>query len=397
MFKKIGPGLLVAAAFIGPGTVTVCTLAGAGFGYTLLWALLLSVVATIVLQEMAARLGIVTRKGLAEAILLALHTPWKKYAILGLVLGAIVIGNTAYEAGNIGGATLGLQALFGEKYNAWYPMVIGVLAFILLFQGSYKILERVFITLVLLMSISFILTAVITRPDIAGMLQGLFVPTLPEAGVLTVVGLIGTTVVPYNLFLHASLVREKWQQTTDLPLARRDTILSIALGGFISIAITITAVAIPDKQVTGVLDMARALEPLYGNAARYFMGIGLFAAGVTSAITAPLAAAYVARSCFNWEPNLKDYRFRAVWMLILLIGVISLSFDVKPIEVIQFAQVTNGLLLPVIAILMLWIVNQSNLLGQHTNRKWQNIMAIVIIVLVCLLGLKSISGVLGIL
>ena len=397
MFKKIGPGVLVAAAFIGPGTVTVCTLAGAGFGYALLWALLLSVVATIVLQEMAARLGIITRKGLAEAILLALNTPWKKYAVLGLVLGAIVIGNAAYEAGNIGGATLGLQALFGEQYSAWYPIIIGVLAFILLFQGSYKILEKVFITLVLLMSISFILSAIITKPDIVGMLRGLFIPSLPEAGVLTVVGLIGTTVVPYNLFLHASLVREKWQHKADLPMARRDTIISIGLGGLISIAITITAVAIPGKEVSGVLDMARALEPLYGNAARYFMGIGLFAAGVTSAITAPLAAAYVARSCFKWEPGWKDYRFRAVWMLILLIGVVSLSFQVKPIEIIQFAQVTNGLLLPVIAILMLWILNQSNLLGPYTNRRWQNVIAIGIVLLVCLLGLKSISAVLGIL
>ncbi|MBT8221949.1 MAG: Nramp family divalent metal transporter, partial [Eudoraea sp.] len=281
MLKKIGPGLLVAAAFIGPGTVTLCTLAGVAFGYELLWAILLSVLATLVLQEMSARLGLVTRKGLAESILLTIKTPWKKFLILGLVLAAIVIGNTAYEAGNIGGATLGLEALFGEQYRSWYAWIIGILAFILLFRGSYKLLEKVFISLVLLMSISFLLTAIITKPDIMGMLKGLFIPKLPETSILTVIGLIGTTVVPYNLFLHANLVREKWQNKEDLPLARRDTLVSIGLGGFISMAIIVTAVAIPGEQITGALDLARGLEPLYGNAARYFMGIGLFAAGVT--------------------------------------------------------------------------------------------------------------------
>lgn len=397
MFRKIGPGVLVAAAFIGPGTVTLCTLAGVKFGFTLLWALLLSVIATIVLQEMAARLGIITRKGLAESLLLAIRTPWKKFAVIGLVLGAIVVGNTAYEAGNIGGAVLGLEALFGKEYLSWYPWVIGSLAFLLLIRGSYKFLERVFVSLVILMSISFLVTALLTKPDLIKILKGLFVPQLPEESLLTVVGLIGTTVVPYNLFLHANLVKEKWQKEADLAHARRDTLVSIGIGGIISMAIVVTAVAIPNKEISGALDLARGLEPLYGNAARYCMGMGLFAAGVTSAITAPLAAAYVANSCFNWGAGLKDYRFRAVWICILIAGVLSLSFQIKPIEIIKFAQVTNGLLLPAVAALMLWIVNQSEMLGSFINRKWQNAVAIIILLLVCILGLKSIASVFGIL
>ena len=394
MFRKIGPGVLVAAAFIGPGTVTLCTLAGASFGFALLWALLLSVIATIVLQEMAARLGIITGKGLADSLLTALQTPWKRALAVLLILGAIVIGNTAYEAGNIGGAVLGLEALFGAEYLPWYPWVVALLAFLLLLRGSYKFLERVFVSLVILMSISFLLTVLITKPDILGILSGLFIPKLPEGGLLTVVGLIGTTVVPYNLFLHASLVKEKWNKENDLVHVRRDTIISIGLGGLISMAIVIAAVAIPGSDIAGALDLAKGLEPLYGNAARYFMGIGLFAAGVTSAITAPLAAAYVANSCFNWKAGLRDYRFRMVWMFVLLIGTISLSFQFKPIEIIKFAQVTNGLLLPAVAALMLWIVNKRDVLGNFTNKKWQNWLAVIILILVTILGLRSISGVL---
>ncbi|MCP4976651.1 MAG: divalent metal cation transporter [Maribacter sp.] len=395
MFKKIGPGVLVAAAFIGPGTVTACTLAGVGYGYALLWAMLLSIIATIVLQEMSARLGVITQNGLADAIKNELKTPWIRIILIGIVLAAIVIGNAAYEAGNIGGATLGMDALFGTEYSSYYPLVIGGLAFILLFFGNYKTLEKVFVTLVLVMSLSFILTAVITKPNILEILKGMFVPTVPKGSILMIIALVGTTVVPYNLFLHASLVKEKWKNKQDLQTARKDTIISIALGGMVSMAIVIAAAAIPGKEVTNVMDLAKGLEPLYGDTAKYFMGIGLFAAGVTSAITAPLAAAYVANSCFGWNAGMKEYKFRIVWMLILGLGIFFLSFGINPIEIIKFAQVANGILLPVIAIFLLWIVNKSSIMGKYRNTKMQNILGLVIIVLAVVLGAKSIFKVLG--
>lgn len=395
MFKKIGPGVLIAAAFIGPGTVTACTLAGVGFGYALLWAMLLSIIATMVLQEMSARLGIITQRGLADAIKNELKTPWIRMVLLSIVLAAIVIGNAAYEAGNIGGATLGMEALFGQEYAAFYPFVIGALAFILLYVGSYKALEKVFVTLVLIMSLSFLLTAIITKPDILEIVKGLFIPQVPQGSVLMIIALVGTTVVPYNLFLHASLVSEKWKGKENLKAARKDTFISIAVGGVVSMAIVIAATGIPGKEVTNVMDLARGLEPLYGNSAKYFMGIGLFAAGVTSAITAPLAAAYVASSCFGWNVNLKDAKFRTVWIMILGLGVFFLSFGIKPIEIIKFAQVANGLLLPVIAVFLLWIVNKSSVMGEYRNSKIQNFLGFLIIVLVLVLGVKSIFEVLG--
>ncbi len=395
MFKKIGPGVLVAAAFIGPGTVTACTLAGVGFGYSLLWAMLLSILATIVLQEMSARLGIITQKGLADAIKNELKTPWVRFLLIGIVLVAIVIGNASYEAGNIGGATLGMEALFGIEYSRYYPVIIGVLAFILLYLGNYKALEKVFVTLVIVMSISFLLTAIITKPNISEVLKGLFAPSVPDGGILTIIALVGTTVVPYNLFLHASLVSEKWKSKDDLPTARKDTMISILVGGMVSMAIIVAAAAIPVKNVANVMDLAKGLEPLYGNSAKYFMGIGLFAAGVTSAITAPLAAAYVANSCFGWNAGLKDIKFRMVWMVILGLGIFFLSFEINPIEIIKFAQIANGILLPVIAVFLLWIVNKRSLMGEFRNNKIQNWLGILIILLVIVLGAKSIFKVVG--
>ena len=395
MFKKIGPGVLVAAAFIGPGTVTACILAGVGFGFTLLWAMLLSIVATVVLQEMSARLGIITQRGLADVIKEELHTPWIRNIIVGIILSAILIGNAAYEAGNIGGGALGMEAVFGTAYLDYYPFLIGGLAFILLYIGNYKVLEKIFVLLVITMSLSFVIMAIITKPNLSEILTGLLVPKVSNESVLTIIALVGTTVVPYNLFLHASLVSEKWKSEKDLKTAKRDTIVSITLGGLVSICIIITAAAINNSQVASVMDMAQGLEPLYGAGAKYFMGIGLFAAGITSAITAPLAAAYVANSCFGWKAGFKDKRFKSIWMLILGLGVFFLSFDIKPIEVIKFAQVANGLLLPVIAIFLLWVVNRTSVMGKYKNTKFQNAIGFAIIILSIVLGAKSILKVLG--
>lgn len=395
MFKNSGPGVLIAAAFIGPGTVTACILAGVGFGYALLWAMVLSIVATIVLQGMAARLGIVTQQGLADVIKQELKTKWLRFGVVGIILAAIVVGNAAYEAGNLGGAVLGMQALFGNEYSLGYPYIIGSIAFFLLYLGSYKVLEKVFVALVLVMSFSFILTALLTGPNLLAVLEGLFVPKIPQDGILTIIALVGTTVVPYNLFLHASLVSEKWKTIDGLPAARRDTIVAVVLGGFVSICIIISAAVITNTEVNTVMDMAQALEPLYGASARYFMGAGLFAAGITSAITAPLAAAYVANSCFGWKANLKDIRFRSVWMLILGLGIFFLSFNIKPIEIIKFAQIANGILLPIIAVFLLWVVNRTSVMGAYKNTRFQNILGILIIALAIILGAKSILKVIG--
>lgn len=387
--KNIGPGTLVAAAFIGPGTVTVCTKAGVQFGYGLLWAMLLSIVATIVLQEMAARTGIITQKGLAEVIKEQITSPFLRRSAIFLILGAIVIGNAAYEAGNISGASLGMQ-VFGEANAALYPILIGIIAFVLLFIGNYKILERSLVTLVLLMSISFLITAILTKPDLIAILKGTFIPTIPNDGILIIIGLIGTTVVPYNLFLHASLVKEKWKTAEELSTARKDTLISIILGGIVSMAIIIAATATTGGNIANAFDLAKGLEPLYGTYAKYLLGLGLFAAGITSAITAPLAAAYVAKSCFGWNASLKDNRFRAVWAIILILGVVFSSLKFKPLEVITFAQVANGLLLPIVAIFLVWIVNKANVLGKHKNTLFQNILAVFIILITIILGIKGI-------
>ena len=403
-FQNIGPGTLVAAAFIGPGTVTLCTLAGVNFGFNLLWAMLLSIIATIVLQEMAARLGIISQKGLSEVIREEVKNPFFKQFITLLILAAVVVGNASYEAGNISGGILGLETILGKhtvdlgsvNLNLM-SLLIGIVAFILLYIGNYKFLEKALVTLVLLMSISFLITAIITKPNVLEILNGLFVPKFPERSILTIIGLVGTTVVPYNLFLHASLVKERWNAKEDLSSAKKDTVISIVLGGLVSMAIIVSAAAIQTTNITNAADLAKGLAPLYGEFAKYFLALGLFAAGITSAITAPLAAAYVAKGCLGWKVGLKSKKFRIVWMSILFLGVLFSSIGIKPIEIIKFAQVANGMLLPIIAGILLWIMNKKSVLGKFINSKTQNILGFIILTITIFLGAKGILKVFNLL
>ncbi len=153
--KNIGPGALIAAGFIGPGTITTCTKSGASSGYTLLWAMLFSTIATIIFQEMAARLGIITQKGLGENIREKISSKTLKTIAVGIVIVAIFIGNIAYETGNLVGGSMGLSILIPQVPNTIWAPLLGVVAFALLWSGNYKKIEKILIGLVLVMSVTF--------------------------------------------------------------------------------------------------------------------------------------------------------------------------------------------------------------------------------------------------
>ena len=386
--RSFGPGLLVAAAFIGPGTIVTASRAGASFGMTLLWAVVFSAVATAVLQEMAARVGLVTRKGLSEAIRVSFRAPIIRVLSLGLVAVAITLGNAAYETGNLLGASLGLEILTGIPPQTWL-FVIAAAACLLLLSGTYRIIQRVLVGLVVLMSFVFIITAILVDPPVVEVARGL-VPAVPEGSLLTILALIGTTVVPYNLFLHASTVQEKWPSSLPaeraLEESRMDTLLSVALGGLVTIAVVVNATP---------LDDVASLSPW----ARSLYGAGLFAAGLTSTITAPLAAAYATSGALGWERDLRAFRFRAVWGFVIVTGFALALVGGSPTEAIVLAQAANGLLLPLIAVFLLFVVNDAELMGSFRNRRSANLLGVLVVCVVTGLGayqlVRVLMGVLG--
>ena len=388
---RIGPGAVVAAAFIGPGTVTACTAAGAGFSYALLWALLFAVLAATALQEMAARLGTVAGLGLGEALREEAGTGALRWPLFGLIGVALYAGNAAYQGGNLAGAALGMEALTGSAFG--YGMTVALVAgfaALLLLTGSYRHVERVLIALVGIMAIAFLATALAVRPDPGAILRGLLVPRLPDGSLLTVVALIGTTVVPYNLFLHASAAKARWSGESDLRAARADTCVSIGLGGIVAILIVSTAAAslfAAGLQADSAAAMALQFRPLFGSFAPAMLGVGLFAAGLSSSITAPLATGYAAAELLGWRGRAGEVRRKAVAVSVVLIGAALAGAGVRPVEIILAAQVANGILLPVMVLFLLAAMNRRRLLGAHANG-WKTNLAGAAVLLVTL-GLGS--------
>ncbi len=249
------------------------------------------------------------------------------------------------------------------------------------------------------MSLVFLATMIFLAPQLGEVMKGMFFPRIPDGSILMVAGLVGTTVVPYNLFLHAALVQEKWKGKEDLKAARLDIWISILLGGVVSMSIVITSAAAffgTGKEIESAGDLAIQLEPILGNWATILTSIGLFAAGLTSAITAPLAAAYATCGILGWKKDLKSKRFRTIWMVILAIGIVLSAIGLKPVPVIVFAQAANGILLPIIAIYLLWVMNDKKLLGAHRNRLSLNIIGGTVVLVTIFLGLRSILSVCGI-
>jgi manganese transport protein len=381
---------VITAAFIGPGTVTTATLAGAQYGVVLLWTLVFATLATIVLQEMSARLGLATGAGLGWVLRTVGSRPWIGLCLAGLAAVAVIGGAAAYEAGNLTGAGLGLESITGVSLRTWVALGT-VLAGLLLWTGQYALVERLLAGCVAVMGIVFIATALLVAPSVGKILSGSFVPRLPTESELTALALIGTTIVPYNLFLHAAVVRERWSSIEDLSAVRWDLTLAIGLGGIVSCAVVVTASSALDGAVVrSASHMAAQLEPLMGPWAGRAFALGYSAAGISSAVTAPLAAAYVLLDTMGLERNVRTPAARAVWIGCILIGSITALAGTRPVLLIFVAQIVNGLILPIVALVLLIAMNDRKRLGDHVNGWRGNLIGGAVVLLCVVLGVRSI-------
>ena len=389
--SSYGPGFLVTAAFIGPGTVTTCSMAGAKFGYSLIYALVFATVTTIILQEMTGRLSLASQHDLAQALREFPQKSLTRTLFILLTLSSITFGCAAYEAGNIIGGSLGLEMVSSIPQKYWVAL-ISVIAIFILSRKRYRLVEKFLIFLVFLMSLSFLTTLVFVKPDIASIIKG-FVPSFPQNSLYLVLALVGTTVVPYNLFLHSSAVKQKWSQPSHLGEVKKDLLLSICLGGMISASIVVTsAVAFHESgaSLEKGIQLAEQLKPLFGPLTNFLFGMGFFAAGMSSALTAPYAAAFASSGVLGWKGGHEAKGFKGVWLGVILVGFIVSLFRFSPLGVIVFAQVANGLILPVASIFLLVILNKRQKIGILANNWKQNLLGGLIILIVSFLGIWNI-------
>lgn len=377
---------VIAAAFIGPGTVTTAAKSGAQYGYALLWALLFSTFATLILQEASARIKVVSGLSLGQAIRKRFYGSAKGWLVLVLVVGAIIFGCAAYEAGNILGSVRG--AVLGTGLPAKIlTVLVAAVAGVVLWFGTIRTVAYLLSAVVAFMGIAFLATAFLLKPPFLELVHGSFLPNMPPASGLLVLGLIGTTVVPYNLFLGSGIAAGQ-----KLPELRFGLAVSIILGGIISMGVLVVGVS-----VTGDFEfsnLGRVLSERLGSWARPLFAFGLGAAGLSSAITAPLAAAITARNLFekggqnSWFE--RSWRYRSVWLGVLFVGVGFGLAEVQPIPAIILAQALNGMVLPFVAIFLLLVVNDHGLMGESgVNRPVLNTFMSLVVAVTIVLGVSN--------
>lgn len=373
--------LVIAAAFIGPGTVTTAASAGSNFQYQLIWVLVFSILACFVLQEAAARITIVSGLSLGQALMnRTKRKSWVWFIALSILLGCL-----AYEAGNILGAISGL-VLITVGLPAWvFVLVIGLFTFPLLFFGRTKRVGQVMGIVVAAMGVAFIIAAFSEAMPWSELLKGTFIPTLPDGSLTLALGMLGTTIVPYNLFLGASLA--EGQRLNDM---RKGLGTSILVGGLISIAILLTG-----AKITGDFDFAKLYGYLVQSNSETMAGLfafGLFAAGITSTITAALAGALTIKSVHpqghTWDHRHKQYR--AIWMIILILGLTLGLTEVRPVPVIILAQAANGMILPLLTAGIWKVAADRKMMTAYVNNSGFNLAMSVTFLITSFLGLLNI-------
>ena len=386
-FFSILAGSVIAAAFLGPGTITTAARAGASHRFQLLWALLFATVACLVLQEACARLTIASGNNLGEALRRRFDRGFGAALMLGLVLSAVVLGCAAYEAGNILGGVEGASLATGVS-RPLLTLASATLAGLLLWLGSTRLVVAVLGMLVAVMGGAFLFTGLLLEPSPREVLSGLVTPSVPTGSRLLVLGLIGTTVVPYNLFLGSGIARGQ-----KLGEARLGLALAIVFGGVISMAVVLAGSAVAGD--FSYAELGAVLASQLGGWAADLFAFGLFAAGFSSAVTAPLAAAVTARSLFataageaRWGDS--SWRYRSVWLGVLAAGTLFGLTGVKPVPAIIAAQAANGVLLPVVAVFLWLVMNDRRLLGDAVNGRVANAVMGLVVAITAALGARGV-------
>ncbi|MCA1841155.1 MAG: Nramp family divalent metal transporter [Actinomycetota bacterium] len=366
----MGPGLITAMANNDAGGITTYSIAGAEFGYHTLWILLILTVLLAVTQEMGARMGAVTGKGLADLIR-------EEFGLRAVVfaLATLLVANTAVTASEFAGIASGFQ-LFGLSKYIIVPIVaFGVWA--LISSGSFRRVERVFLVFVFFF-LSYIVSGFISHPPWGEVLHNLVVPSISKKPgfLLLAIALTGTTVAPWGQFFIQSYVRDKGTSPADYRFTRLDvvsgSIFTDIISFFIIVATAVTLFA-THIHIETAADAARALGPLAGRYAKSLFGVGFIAASVLASAILPLSTAYVVCEAFGWESGVGKRwssapRFNSIFTLLIGVGAgIALVPHIHLVKLMVLANTLNGILLPVILIYTVRLAADKGLMGEHAN------------------------------
>jgi len=373
----LGPGIITGSVDNDAGGITTYSVAGALYGYKLLWTLVPSFLLLVVVQEMNARMGIVTGKGLADLIRENFGVKVTLLIFLGLV--AANIGNTATEFAGVAGSLM----IFGVSKYISVPLVaVGV--WLLVTKGNYKTAERIFLFFSFCL-MSYIISAVLAKPDWAQVGKSFIPPDMrfDTRYLSMVLGIVGTTVAPWMQFYMQSAVIEKGIKIKDYKLALWDVIIGCTATVVVAFFIMVACAATLFKNglvINEAKDAAVALRPFAGAFAAHLFAFGLFIASVFSATILPLATAFFVCEAFGFEAGINKKiqdapQFYALFAFIMTVSILIILAPGAPLIAITiWTQVINAMLLPVVLYSMIRMVNNKKIMGEHVNNKFQNVV-----------------------
>ena len=385
-FMILGPGIITGSVDNDAGGITTYSLAGAQYGYGLIWTLIPSFLVLVVIQEMNARMGIVTGKGLADLIRENAGIKITFLIFIGLLLSGI--GNTTTEFAGVAGS----MEVFGVSKYISVP-IVAVLVWILVVKGTYKIAERIF----LIFSVSlltYVVSAIMGKPDWSQIGTAIIHPhvEMSTRSMAMVIGLVGTTIAPWMQFYMQSSVIEKGLKMKNYNYTLTDIIvgcvITVVVAFFIMVACASTLHP-AGIEINEAKDAALSLKPLAGNLASQVFAFGLFIASIFSATILPLATAFFVCEAFGFEAGIdkkwdEAKEFYILYTGILIISAVIILIPNAPlIKISLWSQVINGILLPVVLVSMMILINKKKIMGTYVNKSSTNIIgwsAVVILV-----------------
>lgn len=388
LLAVIGPGIITANVDNDAGGIATYSVAGAHYGYHLLWMMPLVALALIIVQEMSARLGIVTGKGLADLIRESMGV-----RATALILSILLFANLANTVSEFAGVAASMEIFGVSKYIAVPLVAAGV--WLLIIKANYQLVERVFLAASALY-LAYVASGILARPPWGEVAQAAITPTFRfEVGFVTIfVTIIGTTIAPWMQFYQQSSIIDKGLKIADYAYERVDVIVgslfAVVVACFITIACAATLFA-HGMQIQDAKDAALALGPLAGRYASILFALGLLNASVFSAAVLPLSTAYVVCEAFGWEAGVSRTMkeapvFFGIYTALIVLGALVILLPIKSlVQTMLASQTLNGVLLPVILIVMLRLINDRRLMGKYANSRAFNILAWIIVSLLILL------------
>jgi NRAMP (natural resistance-associated macrophage protein)-like metal ion transporter len=398
----MGPGLIAGIAGNDAGGITTYSVLGAETGLRLLWLFPITIVILAIVQEMAARLGVVTGQGLSDLIRDRFGVRWTVFAMF-----VLLVANVANTVAEFSGASAATE-IFGVSRYLTVPIVAVAIWALVLFAPNYRTVEKVFLATAFVF-VGYIISALLAHPDWGAVGKALVTPSLDVSPsvVLLMVALVGTTITPYMQFYLQSAVAEKGIDEEELRLEQADAIGGAIWTNVVAVFIVVATAStlfVAGVHVSSATDAARALEPVAGTLAKALFGFGLFGASVLAAAIMPLSTAFVICEAFGWESGVgKRFgdapAFFSIYTFVLAIGaLVVLIPGLDLIPIIVGSQYVQGLLLPIVLVFMVLLVNDERLMGRHRNGRVANVLAWAAVGLVVVLDAVLIGvGVLGIL